>query len=718
MRRPIRHRLTEERKSRNGLFWILVILSVVSLALTVTLIYRHISYKDRITQRTLSRAVNDTAKAARDLDEMFRPYMATAREIAGDISERRLSHQEVLNKIKGLVEADPHIHGIAIAYKPYAFNSRSRLYAPYCSRAEGDVRCIRVESLYDYTEPRYEWFSLPLDQGALWIEPYFGPAGATLMTTYSVPFNKIDRATGKTVPAGVVALDISLDEVKRIVESIDLGLGGYGAVISKKGVYLYHPNQTFVRERKTVYDVAEQYNDKDRIVAAERALKGGRGVIDHKSVTTGRLSWFLYEPIPSTTWSLHTTFIREDIPVDLDALRHQLMQIVLTSIIFLLSVVSLLLRVYEGDNGNLWKAASIGSAILLAGIGTLWQLALSYDTDLKIRGTRIESRVGLAAFVGSYEKSLSTVGEKPIYIPTGMFIHSMEFSGTNKISVNGVIWQKYPDGEGDTLARGFILPDAISDVSVKEIYSRKTKGGTVIGWHFSGALYEHFSYASYPVDHEVIRIRIGPKDVARHIVLVPDLDAYKFLNPGLTPGLEKNFVLPDWKIRTTFFELMPKGYDTTFGIPGSSTTGSAPDLYYNITIMRNLMDAFIRNMTPLIIVSLLLFAVMFISTEERMSRKFSMDIGENLVFVGSMFFVLVFTHISTRARIPTQEIFYLEYFYFTMYVALLWVPISSILFVTGSRAFYVQYKENLISKLLYWPTILAVLFALTLVTFY
>ncbi len=713
-----RPKLHRKNVTRNTLFWCLVTLCVVSFFLSLTFIAGHFSYKRRIAENTRNQAIFQTAKAAENVNAAFARHMSTANEIAKDLTEGRLSREEVMAKVRDKVNRNPHIHGIAIAYKPYAFSPGTRLHAPYYSRKLDKLQLIGVESLYDYTKPECDWFSLPLEQGASWIEPYFGQAGGALMTTYSVPFHKTDPATNSKVPIGVVALDISLDEVKKIVESIDLGSGGYGAVISKKGIYLYHPSYEFVRDRKTVREVAAKFNDRDRVLAAEKALTGERGLIDHKSVTTGYSSWLAFEPIPSTNWSLHGTFIKDDVPVDFDVMRRQLMRVVLASMIFFLSLLSLVLKIYQGDNGKLWKASAIGSAIFLAGIGLVWQLALSYDSDVQVKGTKIGARINLANFVHSYDrKSVDAQGTAPLYVPTGIFVHSMEFSGVNKLMVNGFIWQKYND-TFTGIERGFLLPDAVDEAAIKQVYSGKAGNATVIGWHFSATLYEHFDYSSYPVDHETIKIRIAPKDMGKNVVFIPDLDSYKLLSPGVLPGLDKEFVLPDWKIKGTFFELRSRAYNTNFGIKSHLGQDSFPMLYFNITIVRNLMDAFIRNMTPLIIVVLLLFAVMFISTEERMSKKFSMDIGENLVFVGSMFFVLVFTHISTRARIPTQEIFYLEYFYFTMYIALLWVPISSILFVTGSNMFYVQYKDNLISKLLYWPLILGGLFAISFITFY
>ncbi len=216
----------------------------------------------------------------------------------------------------------------------------------------------------------------------------------------------------------------------------------------------------------------------------------------------------------------------------------------------------------------------------------------------------------------------------------------------------------------------------------------------------------------------MLRFRIRPRGPGRNTALIPDPDSYRLLDPSFLPGLEKTFTLPEWNIEETFFEITSKEYDTSFGMRENMTLAPVPVLYFNIAIVRNLIDALIRNMTPLIIVSLFLFAVMFISTEEGMSKTFSLDIGENLVFIGSMYFILIFAHISTRGRVPTQEIFYLEYSYLIMYVALLCVPLSTVLLLKGSNVFWVQHRDNLVLKLLYWPVILGTLFVVTIAAFY
>ena len=391
-------------KIQKFFFWCLLLATLLSFSLSIFLIYNHFSYKNTITKKAKDQVVRHAMEGAKEIDDILRKRMSVAQNIADDLTANRISREEVLKKIKNTVDENPNIHGIAIAYKPYAYNPKVRLHAPYYAHKQGKPQLMKVESVYDYTKPEHEWYVLPMEMGAMWVGPYFGQAGATLMTTYSVPFYKVDPATKEKIALGVVALDISLDWVKKIVNTLDLGRSGYGAVISKKGVYLYHPNSEYAQKSKTIFDVARESKDKGREIAGIKSLRGEKGVIEHTSITTGLPSWLIFEPIPSADWSLHITFIKDDIPVNLDILRRQIMMIILVLTIFCLSFSSLIFRAYEGDNGNLWKVCAIVFIVLLSGIGIIWHVSLLFDTDLKSRGIEITVKAGLDCFMHSYSK--------------------------------------------------------------------------------------------------------------------------------------------------------------------------------------------------------------------------------------------------------------------------------------------------------------------------
>lgn len=707
------------RPTQKVLFRIILFIALAGLALSVVHIYRYFSYKNTLVQKTKMKAVDTTARVAGEIDEHLRKNMDQARGLADLLSSSDPEGETILARLRGLVDKNRGIFGAGVVFAPFAFNRGTRLFAPYCSKQDETTRCIRIESLYDYTDEEHMWYSEALEKGAVWSEPYVGRAGNALMATYSVPFYRVDHGTKKRTVRGVVAIDVTLDGVASLVRSLDLGQGGYGAVISKRGAYLYHPTREYVGKQKTIFDVARETKDEGKAEAGKKAIAGERGIMEHFSVTTGDSSWYIFEPVPSAGWSLHATFLHDETPLDLDIMRQKAIVIVVFSVIVLLSFFALLFKVYEGDNGKLWKASLVFSIILVTAIGGIWRIALRLDTDMRTEGPRITNQASLANVVESYTaKYAGKPGGDPLYIPTGIFLRSIEFSGANRIAVSGYLWQKYGSEARRSLTPGFVFPDAMDDVKVTESYSIMNGDVLVKGWYFYGTLYERFDYSRYPIDYESIGIRIWHKAIDKNVVLIPDVESYNLMNPVTLPGLDRNFSLSDWEIRAAFFDLRSNAYATNFGTGNYQLQEGYPELSFNIMIQRNLVDAFIRNMTPLFVVALLLFAVMFIMTEEKMSKKFAMDIGENLVFIGSMFFVIIFCHISTRSKIPTQEIFYLEYFYFIMYVALLWVPTSASLYVAEKKSFFVRYRENLMSKLLYWPVILGVLLLITAMTFY
>ncbi|MCX5808350.1 MAG: cache domain-containing protein, partial [Proteobacteria bacterium] len=185
-------------KMQKPIFWCLLLVVLSSCIISIFLIYNHFSYKNTITKKAKDQVVHHAMEGAREIDNILRKRMSVAQNIADDLTANRVSREEVLKKIKNTVDENPNIYGIAIAYKPYAYNPKVKLHAPYYTRKQGKLQLIKVESVYDYTKPEHEWYVLPMKTGAaMWVEPYFGQAGAALMTTYSVPFHKVDPATNE-----------------------------------------------------------------------------------------------------------------------------------------------------------------------------------------------------------------------------------------------------------------------------------------------------------------------------------------------------------------------------------------------------------------------------------------------------------------------------------------------------------------------------------------
>lgn len=183
-------------------------------------------------------------------------------------------------------------------------------------------------------------------------------------------------------------------------------------------------------------------------------------------------------------------------------------------------------------------------------------------------------------------------------------------------------------------------------------------------------------------------------------------------SPGssLLPGLDKGVFVSGWRLLSSYFELRSRPLNATFGLEQAVETENYPVLYFNIGMQRNFVDAFISNLTPLILVAIMLFFLLLLSNRIDGARVFSLCVA--------MFFVIVFSHIDIRRKISAQEIFYLEYFYFLTYGAILFVALNAISYMLAGDSAVDGHHRNLLPRAIFWPLIMAVIMVVTLQIFY
>ena len=232
----------------------------------------------------------------------------------------------------------------------------------------------------------------------------------------------------------------------------------------------------------------------------------------------------------------------------------------------------------------------------------------------------------------------------------------------------------------------------------------------MIQWSFQAELREPVDYSRYPLEVEHIGMQILPVAADHNIILVPDLSAYRLTTAALLPGLGEDVFLPGWKLSETFFLLRKMQQNTNFGVEQNFDRDVLPTLYYEIGIKRVFVDAFISNLTPLIIVAIVLFALVLLSK--------NIEVGRILSICVAVFFVVVFSHLDIRKNISAGEIFYLEYFFFVIYFTIILVPMDSFRLALNIHSRFFEYQNGLFGKAIYWPSILGVFFVITVMKFY
>ena len=214
-----------------------------------------------VTLRAMRSAREDafalSRKSAQELSSRIETQLGTAlgsaRSIAqafeGVIASGHPSRAEADAMLRSTLAASPDYIGVWTVWEPNAFDGHdadfvnkpghdaSGRYAPYWHRGNGT---IEVEVNKDYTvEGAGDYYLLPKrsNQETV-IEPYvYKVAGKdVLMTSLAVP---VHRPDGTLV--GVVGVDLPLAQLAADITKKKVGVTGYAALVSNRGLYVAHP---------------------------------------------------------------------------------------------------------------------------------------------------------------------------------------------------------------------------------------------------------------------------------------------------------------------------------------------------------------------------------------------------------------------------------------------------------------------------------------------
>jgi hypothetical protein len=678
-------------------------------------------------------ALNDGQEHARVtaafVNTQLRGIQVVATNIAKELTEGRLDPVSVKDRLQNDLEKNPGFWGVGACYEPAKHleplrEPGAKGYCPYWTRPGGVATYTAV--MYAYwdpdlflpgaKEPRGIWYQRPRDEGAQWNPPYFGTTSQRMVAEYVVPYFDAEVTEGDERAAGAIFANFTLDQIDRDVDWLDLGGRGYGFLISADGTYVTHPIEEYWDEQRNISEIAAETDNATLVEAFERGVRGENGFVDYRDEITGRDAWLFFEPVEPTGWTLASVVIKAEV-VGRDATWHHLLMWIGGAVLvglFALSV--LLLRVFRGVQWISWEIAISLSALCALGIGYVWYLTQTTPQTEAGLGAAGQS---LTETVDTYSADLET---EPLEVFTGVSIDSVEEGDGGNLVVSGIAWQHYFDAtEADLTEPGFVVSEDIGTTEFVPRYDRSNGNERVIGWSFRTTLRGPSDSSRFPFDRGEISMRLSHQEFGRPIVLIPDIPEYPVIAPVAKPGLGDRFNLDGWKVERSYFGYRPNPYNTSFGIPDYSAQGDAPELFFTIQLARDFLNPFVSRMLPVVVVSVLVFALLLAVSRTRLRPEdFPVSTGiVTLSFLSALTFVLILGHNSLRSSLNgSSQIIYLEYFYFIMYVAIMLVAARVISFLFGVRVGWTEYRQTVTVERLYWPFVMLATFVATWWVFY
>jgi len=632
----------------------------------------------------------------------------------GNMQVNRNNAEQITKIIEDQLRNNPSVLGVYVAYKPDAMPDK-KPFAPFVWRKDEQLHKGLIQ--YDYTKkdgkdlPDTSWYYLPLsDNQQHWIDPFFDKVSNTLVIAISVPFYAA-QDTQKTRPLGVVAVTYPLHDIKDLILSLGISGAGYSMILGHNGAFIYHPDGSLVLDRKTIFDIAQEKGQQIFEAIGNDAIAGERGLaaIKPKWWQSNNL-YAYYQHIPITGWALIMVFVADESLQAVKKIHHAFVFLTLFVVIMFVLLLLLVLLSIIMTRRKLLEAIAIYSTILL--LGMLAILAESRRA-LVVAGqgeTIITDSMSLRLFLDKIEETMIQRHEAlPLQLKTGLLINLMDFASFGSVKFSGYIWQDVPNKDKE-IELGVNFPQAQEIKKNSKTYEYHYGNITVVGWEINGQLVQRQRYAKYPFDEFRVEIVMEPADETRNILLVPDLQAYRLVNPSSRPAFNDEFLYAGFAVEKSFFSYRTYSPDTNLGMPNYLQATQKVHLVYNIVSLRSWTHSFIVFFLPLTVIMFLLFALLFIIESSPDALRTPVRI---ITAAASLFFSTLVGHQLLRQQFQLSAVTYVEYFFFLAYVTIALLVVYTNILIRSKVE-----KSHIFFTLWFWPIQTTAWFIITAIIFY
>jgi hypothetical protein len=354
-------------------------------------------------------------------------------------------------------------------------------------------------------------------------------------------------------------------------------------------------------------------------------------------------------------------------------------------------------------------------ALMLALLFT-WRVIVLSHRWVEDVGTIIDSPRTLDEFIAANPEAFAPYD---YFIPTGVYLQSFEFLSSSNVEMSGFVWQKYAPDIPDSIVRGAVLPEQLENAySPVEAWRVERDGTEEIGWYFSGVFRQSFDYRLYPFDTQNIWLRLWHPEPVEGVLLVPDFAAYRDLTPSTLPGLDTKFVFGGWDPLNSYFGYDLLDYNVNFGLDDAFSTAPDPELYFNLTVVRDSLSPMLEHLVLEVVIAILVFLLLLQMADDSGKGRAGLSLFDLSVAAGGLLFAVILGHNAIRGAVQSQELTYLEWFPLILNIFIVLVVLSAVLRTKQWRVPGLGYTGDLVPVLVYWPALLGTLLAVTLRMFF
>lgn len=696
---------------------------IISFAWSSYCIYSYFHLKLTTIATNKAQAEKDSQETAQKMDTLLLALKTVATSLANELSTTQLTEQQIRQRLE---QKPTDISGLGVAYLPYAFNPSQKLLGLYTITHDTKNKTLDLTTVGDYTQASF--YQETLEKGAHFLTTFLDKATSNLVIEYATPF--VDT-NGKQ--RGIVFANYTLGDLDKRLADTHVAQKGYAGILSAEGLFVYNPQRSLITTRTLATDIAAPTNKYAELAQAAHGKTAG--FLEHTSIVSGQNSWVFYVPLQATHWLFFGNFIENELNLDTLSLHRSCIQAVLSFLLFCVFLGLLLAQVYYLTPINLWISMVISCLGMFFGIGFLWILANQTQSQDTSTFAIVTNNPTLAHILNTVKSKLAEAEEDThtkktnvspasesspssqlIEIPTGIFIHEFDITGTYKADLVFDLWQRYPKNTPVPIERGFSLPQALF-INQKELYRIQTDDTEIVCWHVTCTLRQNFTYYNYPFDPKIMSVHLQSVEFNQPVILIPDIEAYNLLTPTSLPFVNKDIAIDQWHMQKSFFGYQNNSYLTNFG---HYTTGKdrnnahtiIPDLYCNVSLSRSSFTSLSLNTDPVLVILILLFFLLVMTGLNLLKIEYVLG------SLATLFFTSILAYTRFADTVPVQYTVFLGHFYQLLQNIIFVITVVTFSFCLNIKIPGLHYKNMIILQLLYWPIVLGFTLVVSLLYFY
>lgn len=695
------------------------VIGIASLCLLCFFTYHTISFFIASKKQTINDLSSRNKTIAQDLNEILYAAQLTGKSLSHALTTKVIHEKNINTQLLQTLNESPNIAQITIGYMPYTHAKNTRLYAPSAIRKNGNSTFVDISGNYDYTAAstsilKNDWYHTALEQqGMAWTKTQYLESSDSLGCTFSIPFY---TDTTYTQIQGIVAVVVSYEAIKNIIDTINFNQLGYSMIIDSANQFVHYPDTEYITKNISL-------NSLQTIQKSADGQKIYKDIVEKKEITlsfkdnNNQKSWLFLNSLAFPAWKIISILHEKDIPIPYKRIYHGILLIIVFVIIIIIAYLFLATNIQLLTRSKIELFALGYSGILFVALAAIY-----YFHQKDIFGMQILSPVSTPVQLTQHLNDLKQTAQRnhmqePIPLKTGILIDFIDITNKNYLIFSGKAWQEYPkDGPAPHTIN---LPQSVSHTATEILRTQYNYNTMIVWWNITAKIHQNLNYLKFPFNDNHITIVLSPDYIVHNSILVPDLARYIDLskqagasgNQKILPGITADARVPGFTFKNTLFSYKKEE---------ASVQKTSEVLAFNIMLSKKVLAPLMIYFLPIIVIIISLFVVLWVN--ELLGRKIKKESWQpSLGTIGAysgLLFSTIAIHREIREKFGSGTLLYIEYLLIFIYIAMFVCELISTASPLIIKIKNDEYSILNLGRILFWPILLTYWFIITFIIFY